>query len=140
MPQATYRCSRSPRTYRALAKGTLVDLITEIAMGRGATKWAPVSAARKGDKEAEERKRLMAVALSGTRVLCIDNVRPGDPLGTTALEMALTIGEDEIIGVLADRVLGETRQSEVPWRCVVMATGNNLTVVGDMGRRAVLCR
>ena len=121
-------------------KGTLVDLSTEIAAGHGATKWAPVNASRKGDVEAEERKRLMAVALSGTRVLCIDNIKPGDPLGTPALEAALTAGEDERIGNIADRVLGETRQSEVPWRCVVMATGNNLTVVGDMGRRAVLCR
>ena len=121
-------------------KGTLVDLLAEIAMGLGATKWSPVNAARKGDVEAEERKRLMAVALSGTRLLCIDNIKPGDPLGTPALEGALTAGEDEQIGRIADRVLGESRQSEVPWRCVVMATGNNLTVVGDMGRRAVLCR
>ena len=121
-------------------KGTLVDLIAEIATGRGATKWAPVSAARTGDIEAEERKRLMAVALSGNRLLCIDNIKPGEPLGTPALEAALTAGEDEQIGAIADRVLGESRQTEAPWRCVVMATGNNLSVVGDMGRRAVLCR
>ena len=121
-------------------KGALVDLIAEIAMGRGATKWSPVTASRQGDVEAEERKRLMAVALSGARMLCIDNVKPGDPMGTPALEAALTAGEDELIGTIADRVLGESRQSEVPWRCVVMATGNNLTVVGDMGRRALLCR
>ena len=121
-------------------KGTLVDLTTEIATGRGATKWAPVSASHKGDTEAEERKRLMAVALSGIRVLCIDNISPGKPLGTPALEAALTAGEDEQIGTISDRVLGETRQTEAPWRCVVMAAGNNLTVMGDMGRRALLCR
>ena len=120
-------------------KGTLVDLVAEIATGRGATKWSPVGG-RRTDAEAEERKRLMAVALSGLRVMCIDNIKAGDPLGTPALDGALTSGEDERFGYIGDRVLKETRHTEVPWLCVVMATGNNLSVVGDMGRRAVLCR
>ena len=120
-------------------KGTLVDLAAEIATGRGATKWSPVGG-RKPDAEAEERKRLVAVALSGLRILCIDNIKAGDPLGTPALDAALTSGEDERFGHIGDRVLKESRHTEVPWLCVVMATGNNLLVVGDMGRRAMLCR
>ena len=120
-------------------KGTLVDLVAEIATGRSATKWSPVGG-RRTDAEPEERKRLMAVALSGLRVMCIDNIKAGDPLGTPALDGALTSGEDERFGHIGDRVLKESRHTEVPWLCVVMATGNNLTVVGDMGRRAVLCR
>ena len=86
------------------------------------------------------RKRLMAIALAGTRCVCIDNIKAGDPLGTPALDAALTAGTDDNYGTVADRVLGETAITEAPWSCVLAATGNNLTVVGDMARRTLLCR
>ena len=122
-------------------KGTLVDLATIIATNRGATKWAPVSASRQKDAESEERKRLMAVAISGTRVLCIDNVPAGSPIGTPAMDGCITSGDNSRFGYVQDRVLGETGLTgEVPWTCVIAATGNNLTVRGDMARRMVLCR
>ena len=124
---------------RGAGKGTLADVISEIATGRGATKWAPVSG-RRVDATAEERKRLMAVALSGARLLCIDNIRAGDPLGSPALDAAVTAGDDYEIGRIGDRVLGETSETEAPWRCVVIATGNNLVVSGDLDRRGLLCR
>ena len=82
----------------------------------------------------------MAIALAGYRVVCIDNIREGDPLGTPALDAALTSGTDDAPGMIADRILGETSTSEAPWRCLVCATGNNLTVRGDMARRALMCR
>ena len=120
-------------------KGTLVDVLATIATGRPAAKWSPVSG-RKVDAEGEERKRLMAIALAGYRVVCIDNIREGDPLGTPALDAALTSGTDDAPGMIADRILGETSTSEAPWRCLICATGNNLTVRGDMARRALMCR
>ena len=120
-------------------KGTLVDVLATIATGRAAAKWSPVSG-RKVDAEGEERKRLMAIALAGYRIVCIDNIREGDPLGTPALDAALTSGTDDAPGMIADRILGETSTSEAPWRCLVCATGNNLTVRGDMARRALMCR
>ena len=122
-----------------VGKGTLVDLASIIATGRPSAKWAPVSG-RKADAESEERKRLMAIALAGTRCVCIDNIKAGDPLGTPALDAALTAGTDDRFGTVADRVLGETAITEAPWSCVMTATGNNLTVVGDMARRTLLCR
>ena len=122
-----------------VGKGTLVDLAAIIAAGRPSAKWAPVGG-RKTDAESEERKRLMAVALAGTRCVCIDNIKAGDPLGTPALDAALTAGTDDRFGTVADRVLGETAITEAPWSCVMTATGNNLTVVGDMARRTLLCR
>ena len=82
----------------------------------------------------------MAVALSGARLLCIDNIRAGDPLGSPALDAAVTAGDDYEIGRIGDRVLGETSETEAPWRCVVIATGNNLVVSGDLDRRGLLCR
>ena len=66
-------------------KETLVDVLATVATDRPAAKWSPVGG-RKVDAEGEERKRLMAIALAGYRVVCIDNVREGDPLGTPALE------------------------------------------------------
>ena len=122
-----------------VGKGTLVDLASIIVTGRPSAKWAPVSG-RKADAESEERKRLMAIALAGTRCVCIDNIKAGDPLGTPALDAALTAGTDDRFGTVADRVLGETAITEAPWSCVMTATGNNLTVVGDMARRTLLCR
>ena len=122
-----------------VGKGTLVDLAGIIATGRPAAKWSPVSG-RKTDAEAEERKRLMAVALAAIRLICIDNIKAGDPLGTPALDAAITAGTDDRLGMVADRILKETAVTEAPWPCVVTATGNNLTVVGDMARRTLLCK
>ena len=123
-----------------IGKGTLVDLAAIIATSKGATKWAPVSASRTRDAESEERKRLMAVALSGVRVLCIDNVKAGDLMGTPALDMVITSGDNSKYGTVADRILGITGIAEAPFTCVVAATGNNLRVRGDMGGRTVLCK
>ena len=123
-----------------LGKGTLVDLAAIVATNKGVTKWAPVSAARTADVENEERKRLMAVALSGIRVLCIDNVKAGELMGTPALDMVITSGDNSTYGRIADRVLGVTGIAETPWKCVVSATGNNLRVRGDMGGRSLLCK
>ena len=122
-----------------VGKGTLVDLAVIIATGRPSAKWAPVSG-RKADAESEERKRLMSIALAGARCVCIDNIKAGDPLGTPALDAALTAGTDDRYGTVADRILGENAITEVPWSCVMTATGNNLAVVGDMARRTLLCK
>ena len=124
---------------RGAGKGTLVDMATAIATGRPAAKWAP-TAGRRIDAEAEEDKRLTTVALNGTRVLLIDNVRAGEPIGTPALDRAMTAGADGSMGVVSGRVLGESVEARAPWRVVVWATGNNLVTRGDLDRRVLLCR
>ena len=127
--------------HRGAGKGTLADLATIIATGLAPAKWAPISGRKPEDAADEERKRLISVALAGLRVLCIDNVEPGQAVGSSALEGALTNGGDSTPGTISDRILGESRTSgTVPWRTVVIATGNNLTFRGDMPRRAVLCK
>ena len=127
--------------HRGAGKGTLADLATIIATGLAPAKWAPISGRKAEDAADEERKRLISVALAGLRVLCIDNVEPGQAVGSSALEGALTNGGDSTPGTISDRILGESRTSgTVPWRTVVIATGNNLTFRGDMPRRAVLCK
>ena len=124
---------------RGAGKGTIVDLASAIATGRPATKWAPPSG-RRSDTEAEEDKRLTTVALNGTRVLLYDNVRAGQPIGTPALERAITAGPDGSMGMVSGRVLGKNVEAKAPWRVVVWVTGNNLMTRGDLDRRVVLCR
>lgn len=120
-------------------KGTLVDLACIVATGRGASKWSPVSGSRRQDSDDEERKRMMTVCVSGLRVLCIDNVKPAHPVGSPALDAVLTAGGNYEMGVYEDRLLGTEKRVSATWRTVVCVTGNNLTVVGDLGRRTVLC-
>ena len=112
---------------RATTAGTgktlLADLCSIIGTGREAPKFA------QAEKPEEERKRLLAVAMEGDQVLCIDNVL--HPLGTGPLDMALTAG------TVKDRVLGITGNAEAPFRPVCFATGNNLQVKGDTARRII---
>ena len=124
---------------RGAGKGTLVDMATAIATGRPAAKWAPTGG-RRSDAEAEEDKRLTTVALNGTRVLLIDNVKAGDPVGTPSLDRAMTAGADGSMGEVSGRLLGKNIEAKAPWRVVVWATGNNLVTRGDLDRRVLLCR
>ena len=104
-------------------KTLLVDTIATIATGHGAPRTA------QADKEEEDRKRLLVIALEGDPIVLIDNVEK--PLGSGALATVLTAGE------IRDRVLGKSEQVTVPWRAVMFATGNNLVFKGDLGRRVV---
>lgn len=125
--------------HRGAGKTCLVDMATAIATGRPAAKWSPPGG-RRQDAEAEEDKRLTTVAMDGTRVLLYDNLRAGEPIGTPALDRALTSGADSSMGVVAGRLLGKSEKVQAPWRVVVFATGNNLATRGDLDRRILLCR
>ncbi|GAB4231990.1 MAG: hypothetical protein Kow00109_04340 [Acidobacteriota bacterium] len=107
-------------------KSLLVDAAAIIATGRR----APVM--DYGRDPVEAGKRLDAALLAGDGLLAIDNVEA--PLEGAALCQTLTQPARRI------RVLGSHRQAEVPTTCLVVATGNNLTLRGDIVRRAVVCR
>jgi hypothetical protein len=107
-------------------KSMLVDLCSVIATGREAGVIA------QGQNEEELQKRLGALLLAGDQVLAIDNCEA--PLGGEFLCQALTQP------VVRARILGRSEAPELPANAFVTATGNNLTLVGDMTRRAVLCR
>lgn len=79
-PEATSPLSIFSANVPGAGKGTLVGVLATMATDRPAAKRSPVGA------EGEERKRLVAIALAGYRVVCSDNVGEGDPLGTPALE------------------------------------------------------
>jgi putative DNA primase/helicase len=104
-------------------KGLLVDAISRIGTGR----YAPKMGQTLDDNE--ELKRLLALALEGASVCCIDNVT--HPLGNQYLDMAVTAQ------AITGRILGQTQTAEASWNAVLFATGNNLSYRGDMTRRVV---
>ena len=42
--------------------------------------------------------------------------------------------------VFADRILGKSESAKLPNRAVLLLTGNNMTLAGDMPRRVIICR
>ena len=41
--------------------------------------------------------------------------------------------------VVSIRILGQSKQAQVPTHVIVFATGNNLRIIGDATRRAIVC-
>ena len=106
-------------------KSLLVDIASMIASGR------PAAVIAQGKTEEEMEKRLGAALIAGDPLISIDNCEIG--LGGELLCQVLTQP------MLKVRLLGKSLNIEVPSTAAVFATGNNLTVVGDMTRRAIRC-
>jgi hypothetical protein len=81
--------------------------------------------------EEELEKRLGAALLAGRSSISIDNIKA--PLESALLCHALT---QSLINI---RLLGFSREVEVPANTTFHCNGNNLTLVGDLVRRALLC-
>ena len=107
-------------------KSMIVDAASMVATGRT----AGVVALGKSAEETE--KRLGGVLLTGDPILALDNCETG--VGGDLLCQMLT---QETVKV---RPLGGSQIVDLPTNVFVTATGNNLALVGDMTRRAVLCR
>ena len=84
--------------------------------------------------EEEIRKAIFAFALGGTSALFFDNVGRERPLDSASLAMVLTSG------AISDRVLGKSIHAAVPFRSLMLFTGNNTSVVGDLNRRILRAR
>lgn len=107
-------------------KSLLVDLIAHTATGRyAAMLTAPT-------REEEWRKQLTSVLMGGQTFIVVDNVTR--ELESGALSAALTSA------TISDRVLGFSRQIELPVRCTWAATGNNIRLGQDMPRRCYWVR
>jgi hypothetical protein len=115
--------------FRAHTAGTgksyLVDVAATIATGRH----CPVIAAGKTEEETE--KRLGALLCDGVSLVSIDNVN-GELGGDALAQMT----ERPLVRV---RILGKSEAPEFECKAAIFATGNNLILVGDMVRRAVIC-
>jgi putative DNA primase/helicase len=108
-------------------KTMLVDICSMIATGYR----APVVDQSKDDNEFD--KRLVAALLRGGAIISIDNV--DRPLDSALLCQALTSA-----GMMQLRVLGTSRDVNVPNTAMFYATGNNLILAGDLTRRTLVCQ
>ena len=112
-----------------VGKTKLVDVISLIATGRKVAR----SACPATDEEWD--KRLLAIAMAGTRLVLFDNLSTGGNLGSPSLDAALTGSS------YAGRILGETAwASDIPFTTIMYASGNNLQLIGDITGRVVFTR
>lgn len=92
----------------------------------------PVYPHTAGRDDEEVRKRLTTVLASGARVMVWDNI-----LGAfDSVAMASLLTSE----VYNDRILGKSEAVSIPSRILMLLTGNNLTLEGDMPRRVLKCR
>lgn len=122
----------------AIPGGTPMHVVLAPDMGAGKTTLAQaallpgcglVPATAGTDSDDEWRKRITASVLGGRPAVLLDNLT--GTLKSGPLAAALTTG------TWADRVLGESREIQVPIRHVWVATGNNLDMASDQVRRAI---
>ncbi len=107
-------------------KSMLADLCSVLATGRKASAIAwPVD-------EQEGEKRLGSVLLSGDAVVCLDNIERG--LRGDLLCSMLT---QESVSI---RVLGSSVMPRIETAAMLLATGNNLEIVGDLTRRFLVSK
>ena len=78
----------------------------------------------------EMSKRIAAVALAGSTVWLLDNVR--DHIQGGAMEGVLTAHD-----TIGARVLGSSTDRELPWRAVTYMTANGVSYSGDGSRRVI---
>jgi putative DNA primase/helicase len=123
IPTAPAHCLTAP--VAGSGKSMTVDIASEIADGRRAA----VMSLGRTDEEAE--KRLGSALIAGDSIISIDNI--DRPFGGELFCQALTQR------MLKIRILGFSKIVEVPSNAALFANGNNLTLVGDMTRRAVMC-
>ena len=104
----------------------LVDIASIVATGHEAPVLGP------GQDEGELEKRLGAVLLAGDSIVTLDNCER--LLGGELLCKMLSQTR------VKPRILGQSQTPELTAGAFVAATGNNLILVGDLTRRALLCR
>lgn len=85
-----------------------------------------------GHDDAEAEKRLAGVLMAGDACICLDNVdRPmrGDLICQAVTQQFVRL-----------RPLGASGMLSIPTHALMVATGNNLSIVGDLKRRVALIR
>jgi hypothetical protein len=110
---------------RGSGKSRLCDLVSIAATGRDMPRMPGAG------NEEEWRKRIAMVALAGSPMILLDNVRR---LASESLEGAIT-GT-----AIADRALGGLEMAEAEIRAVWFATGNNISLSTDLIRRTIHVR
>ena len=110
---------------RGTGKTLFLDLVHDIWTGHP----APVSDLPLNAEE--QRKRLTSTLLTAPVSVVFDDI---GYLGGHAIQRAVT-GSSWV-----DRLLGGNKTTTLPIRCIWAASGNNVTLGGDMVRRVILIR
>lgn len=109
-------------------KTLLASCVGALVEGTPADVWPHT----RGRDDEETRKRLFTALRTGRRALIWDNIT-----GTIdSPSMAAFITAPAMV----DRVLGKSEAIRVPNRALLILTGNNLSLAGDMPRRVIVCR
>ena len=109
-------------------KTLLANCIGALIEGRAPDIWPHTQ----GRDDEETRKRLFTALRTGGKALIWDNV-----IGIfDSASMAAFITADAMI----DRVLGKSEAIRIPNRAMLILTGNNLSLAGDLPRRVIICR
>jgi hypothetical protein len=111
---------------RGAGKGRSTDSIGLIVTGRPMPKTPYTS-----DNE-EIGKKITSIALEGDSLVCFDNVAV--PLGCQNLDAALTTT------TWSERLLGGNKKPTLPLNVTWFANGNNIQLVADTARRALVMR
>lgn len=85
-----------------------------------------------GKNAEEDEKRLSSMLAAGDPIIVIDNCER--PVEGDFLCSMLT---QELVQT---RILGKSEMIRLPSNCLVLATGNNMVIAGDMARRVLMCR
>ena len=111
----------SGKTLLAACVGAMIE-------GRAPDVWPHTQ----GRDDEETRKRLFTALRTGGKALIWDNVT-----GVfDSASMAAFITADAMV----DRVLGKSEAIRIPNRALLILTGNNLSLAGDLPRRVIICR
>jgi hypothetical protein len=106
-------------------KSFIVDVIAYLVTGRA----APVITASRSIDEME--KRIGSLILESVPLVSLDNATID--LGG---ELLCQVTERPTVKT---RILGKSETPECEWRGSIYATGNNITFIGDMTRRGLVC-
>lgn len=114
---------------RGSGKTLQTDAIATVTTGRGAPRMNYTI------DEVELEKILAGYALKGSTFICLDNVPAMRPFGGGPIDRVITAKDEVDL-----RLLGATKVLTLPWRALVMATGNNMSLYGDTSRRVLMAR
>jgi len=102
------------------------DIVASIAEGGLASAIPP------GTQNSELDKQIVAALIKGDSIMSLDNLV--EPLGASPIINSCLSQER-----LEVRILGQSRNVEVPGHRLLLANGNNLVIEGDLTRRTILC-
>jgi putative DNA primase/helicase len=109
---------------RGSGKSKIADMVATLGTGRSAAAmaWA--------NDDAENEKRLASAVLAGDSVVLIDNVE-----STVRSPLLCSVLTQETVAL---RPLGRSEVVRVANRALIVTTGNNLAIAGDLTRRFLI--